>query len=230
MELSVTRAGHLSIESVVCGPIETNTYFAISGSEAVVIDPAWDGERLVEYFQGEHPDVRIVATACTHGHADHIGGVAGMRRALGEQVPFILPRDDEGIVAGSIAHQRAGWGIDTEDPGAPDRTVTEGDAIAFGDTCLQVVSVPGHTPGGVVLFCSSEKGNVAFVGDTLFPGSHGRTDLDGGDEVQIMRSLAKMARLLPADTLCLPGHGGTTTIARELTTNPYMRHAHDAGL
>lgn len=85
------------------------------------------------------------------------------------------------------------WGIETPDPGEPTRLLAEGDTIELGDICLQVIEVPGHTPGGIVLFAATEQGNIAFVGDTLFPGSHGRTDLSGGDEAAILR-LALQAR------------------------------------
>ena len=207
---------------MVNGPIETNTYFAISGDDAVVIDPAWEGEELAQSFAAAHPGVRIVAIVCTHGHADHVGGVAGMRRTLGPEVPYLLPADDAQMPAVNIAHQRSSWGIETEDPGTPDRLIGEGDTIPFGTASLQVIATPGHTPGGVVLFCAAEGGAIAFVGDTLFPGSHGRTDLAGGDERAITASLARLGELLPRETLCLVGHGPSTTVERELATNPFM--------
>ena len=103
------------------------------------------------------------------------------------------------------------WGIETPDPGEPTRLLAEGDTIEVGDICLQVIETPGHTPGGIVLFAATEQGNIAFVGDTLFPGSHGRTDLSGGDEAAILRSLSKLAQILPPDTVCLTGHGDSTT-------------------
>lgn len=115
------------------------------------------------------------------------------------------------------------WGIETPDPGEPTRLLAEGDTIEVGDVCLQVIETPGHTPGGIVLFAATGQGNIAFVGDTLFPGSHGRTDLSGGDEAAIMRSLAKLAKMLPPDTVCLMGHGDSTTVARELMQNPFMQ-------
>lgn len=222
MQLDLTPRGPVDVSYVVNGPLETNTYFAISGDEAVVIDPACEGEELAQSFAAAHPGVRIVAIVCTHGHADHVGGVAGMRRALGPEVPYLLPADDAQMPAVNIAHQRSAWGIETEDPGTPDRLIGEGDTIPFGAATLQVIATPGHTPGGVVLFCAAEGGAIAFVGDTLFPGSHGRTDLAGGDERAIQASLARLGELLPRETLCLVGHGPSTTVERELATNPFM--------
>ena len=221
--LDLERRGSLDISCVVNGPIQTNTYFACSGDEAVVIDPAWDGERLARDFQAMHPDVSIRAIACTHGHADHIGGVAGMRRVLGDGIPFLISEKDAGFMAGAIQSMKAMWGYEFEVPPAPDRLLHEGDAIAFGDVELQVFETPGHTPGGIVLFCAAKTGDVAFVGDTLFPGAHGRTDLTGGDEAAVIRSLGKMAHLMPDDTLCLIGHNESTTIAREKARNLFMQ-------
>ena len=221
--LNMEKNGSLAIHCVVNGPIQTNTYFAVSGDEAVIIDPAWEGERLAEVFAERCPGARVVAIICTHGHADHIGGVAGLRRALGRDVPFMISEVDAGIMAGAIASMRDMWGFDHEMPPAPDRLLREGDTVAFGDVELQVMATPGHTPGGIVLFCAASTGNVAFVGDTLFPGAHGRTDLAGGSEREVIDSLGKMGTFLPADTLCLIGHNDTTTIARELESNLFMR-------
>ena len=221
--LDLEPHGALDISCVVNGPIQTNTYFACSEGEAVVIDPAWDGEALLAEFRKTHPNDAIKAIVCTHGHADHIGGVAGMRRVLGGGVPFLISEADAGFMASAIDSMKAMWGFEFEMPPAPDRLLHEGDTVEFGDVTLQVFETPGHTPGGIVLFCAAQTGDVAFVGDTLFPGAHGRTDLEGGDEAAIIRSLGKMARLLPDDTLCFIGHNETTTIAREKQTNLFMR-------
>ena len=222
MELDLTPRGTLRVDCIVNGPVQTNTYFITSAGETVVIDPAWDGERLVERFLSGHPDARITTIVCTHGHADHVGGVAGVRRALGPDAAFLLPAAEVDFVPGALVSMREMWGFDHEDPGAPTGSLREGDAVEVGDVRLQVIETPGHTPGGIVLFCATEDGNAAFVGDTLFPGSHGRTDLEGGDEPAILRSLAKLARLLPADTLCLCGHGDATTMGREIAGNPFI--------
>ena len=221
--LDLEKRGSLDISCIVNGPIQTNTYLACSGNEAVVIDPAWDGERLARDFQAAHPDIAIKAIICTHGHADHIGGVVGMRRVFGDDVPFLISEADAAFMAGAIEGMKAMWGFEFEMPPAPDRLLHEGDTVAFGDVALQVFETPGHTPGGIVLFCAARTGDVAFVGDTLFPGAHGRTDLEGGDEAAIIRSLGKMAHLLPDDTLCLIGHNDPTTIEREKAENLFMR-------
>ncbi|AEB06725.1 beta-lactamase domain protein [Coriobacterium glomerans PW2] len=222
MELDTDPKGSIQIETVVNGPIETNTYFVISGAEAVVIDPAWDGAKLTRDFEKGYPGVTIRAIISTHGHADHVGGVAAMRKELGADVAFLISAADAALIGTAIKSMKERWGVTVEDPGEPSRLLAEGDTIEFGDAVLQVIETPGHTPGGIVLFTATDQGDIAFVGDTLFPSSHGRTDLEGGDECAMLHSLTKLARLLPADTHCLVGHGRSTTMAEELEFNPFM--------
>ena len=224
MALDTTPRGSVHIESVVNGPIETNTYFLGCAGTWIVIDPAWEGERLVAHFRSAHPDDTLLGALCTHGHADHLGGVAGVRHEIGDAV-FELSAGDVDTAKANIREQREMWDIETPDPGEPTRLLAEGDTVAVGEAVLQVIETPGHTPGGIVLFAATENGNIAFVGDTLFPGGHGRTDLTGGNEVAMMHSLAKMARLLPPDTVCYTGHGQTTTMEQELASNPFMQWA-----
>lgn len=222
MQLDMASCGSTSIETVVNGPIQTNTYFVFSGDACVIVDPAWDGERLADHLRNVHPTAQVAAIVSTHGHADHVGGAAGLRRALGESVPFVLPARDVECAQANIAWQRSNFDVDTPEPPQPDRLVKEGDTIDFGSARLQTIETPGHTPGGVVYFLMTDNGPVAFVGDTLFPGGHGRTDLDGGDDQAIIASLSKLAKLLPQETLCLCGHGPSTTMERELRVNPFI--------
>lgn len=221
MELDLTPH-RIRVETVVNGPIETNTYLFGCEGVWVAIDPAWDGGRLVEHFRAAHPGEQLLGAVCTHGHADHVGGVAGMRSVLGPDALYALSERDADMPAVNIAEQRSMWGIDTPDPGSPTCLLHEGGTVAVGSASLQVIETPGHTPGGIVLFTVSDDGPMAFVGDTLFPGSHGRTDLRGGDEAAIVRSLQKLARMLPPETRCLTGHGPATSMAVELQVNPFI--------
>ena len=131
MELNCEKKGSLAIHCVANGPIQTNTYFAVSEGEAVVVDPAWDGEKLAEVLAERCPGVHVAAIICTHGHADHIGGVAGLQRALGDGVPFLISRGDAPIMAPAIESMRDMWGFDHEVPPAPDRLLAEGDVLSL---------------------------------------------------------------------------------------------------
>ena len=118
MSLDVTPKGSVEIETLVNGPIQTNSYALISGNECVIIDPAWEGERLVEHIRAEHPGVRVLGAVCTHGHADHVGGVAGVRTTVGEGCRYELCAKDAAVPHTNIKEQRAMWGIETPDPGS----------------------------------------------------------------------------------------------------------------
>lgn len=224
-QLDVAPKGNLEVDCLTNGPVQTNTYFAFSEGEAVAIDPAWQGELLWETFSASHPDIKLKAVICTHGHADHLGGVAGLRRALGQDLPLYISESDAALIPKSIESQKTNWNIDTEDPGPVTGFLHEGDTFQVGSATLQMFSVPGHTQGGLVLFAATEDGNFAFVGDTLFPGGHGRVDLPESDPADMRRSLAKIAQTLPATTLCLVGHDQPTVLGVELETNAFIQHA-----
>ena len=143
VSLDLTPKGSVEIETLVNGPIQTNSYAVISDNECVIIDPAWEGERLVEHIRAEHPGVRVLGAVCTHGHADHVGGVAGVRTTVGEGCQYELCAKDVTVPHANIEEQRAMWGIETPDPGEPTRLLAEGDAIEVGDICLQVIETRG---------------------------------------------------------------------------------------
>lgn len=187
VSLDLTPKGSVEIETLVNGPIQTNSYAVISDNECVIIDPAWEGERLVEHIRAEHPGVRVLGAVCTHGHADHVGGVAGVRAAVGVDALYELCGKDAAVPHANIEEQRAMWGIETPGSRGADAPARRGRCYRGGRYLPgQVIETPGHTPGGIVLFAATEQGSIAFVGDTLFPGSHGRTDLAGGDEAAIL--------------------------------------------
>ena len=161
-------------------------------------------------------DLAIVS----HGHGDHVGGVAALVRATGAE--FAIHAADAALAARAGQMSEVGRSYDEGAP-APDRALSEGDVLSVGTATFTVMETPGHTPGGVVLLGGGTAEGIAFVGDTLFPGSHGRTDLSGGDEVQIMASLRRMAAEIAPGTTLLCGHGPSTTMARELASNPFLR-------
>ena len=232
MTLDLTPAGSFELKTAVACPLQTNCYMLRSRDEVLIIDPAASGSEIYRYAMEGEGAARLAAVVSTHGHGDHVGGVEGVldeaEKETGVRPPYLISEADAERAQNANANSSHDFGYDADAP-APDRMLREGDVIAFGDVRLQVLETPGHTPGGVVLFCATSDGMFAFVGDTLFPGSAGRTDLKGGDSRALIRSLGRLARELPPETVCLPGHGPSTTMAVELDSNPYIAQAERLG-
>ena len=204
------------LRQFVVTPLQTNCYAYVSDGECLVVDPGGSGAQLATVLD----DVRVTCVAATHGHGDHVGGVAALVRETG--APFAIHAADAELARHAGEMSEVGRSYDENAPD-PDRTLAEGDVLTVGTATFTVMETPGHTPGGVVLVGGGSAEGVAFVGDTLFPGSHGRTDHKGGDEATIMASLARMAAQIAPDTTLLCGHGPATTMGRELATNPFLR-------
>lgn len=204
------------LRQFVVTPLQTNCYAYVSDGECLVVDPGGSGAQLATVLD----DVRVTCVAATHGHGDHVGGVAALVRETG--APFAIHAADAELARHAGEMSEVGRSYDENAPD-PDRTLAEDDVLTVGTATFTVMETPGHTPGGVVLVGGGSAEGVAFVGDTLFPGSHGRTDLKGGDEATIMASLARMAARIAPDTTLLCGHGPATTMGRELATNPFLR-------
>lgn len=204
------------IRCFVVGPIQTNCYAYISEGACMVVDPGDSGAAVAEQLD----DVRVDYIVATHGHGDHAGGVAGLKRACG--APYLIHPADAELATHAGEVSEIGIAYDDNAP-LPDRELADGDILHVGTAEFEVIETPGHTPGGVVLLGKGSAEGVAFVGDTLFPGSHGRTDLAGGDEGQILASLHKLADRIPPSTRLLCGHGPSTTMGAELSRNPFLR-------
>jgi glyoxylase-like metal-dependent hydrolase (beta-lactamase superfamily II) len=202
----------------VVGPIQTNCYAYVSAGEALVVDPGAAGARVAAALAGE----KVVCVAATHGHGDHVGGVAALVSATG--APFALAAADADMAehAGDPSYSGSGIAYDDDAP-VPSRLLAEGDVLSVGTARFRVMETPGHTPGGICLVGEGSAEGIAFVGDTLFPGSCGRTDLAGGDPDAMRRSLARMGREIAPQTVLLCGHGPATTMAEELASNPFVR-------
>jgi glyoxylase-like metal-dependent hydrolase (beta-lactamase superfamily II) len=186
--------------------------------EAVLIDPGDEVDELLAAVRDLDVDVRSVLL--THAHVDHITGVAAARDAF--DVPVYLHRDDQFLYDIAV-QQGAMFGFKVRQPPPVDQYY-DGEPIRFGDYEVRVHHTPGHCPGGVCLDIgkAADLNRQLFVGDTLFAGSIGRTDLPGGDYEVLMRSITRVLFPLGDDAIVHPGHGPDTTIGRERRTNPFV--------
>lgn len=189
--------------------------------EGVVIDP---GDEIGELLGAvERHTLSIKYILLTHAHLDHVTGVARAKQALG--APVGLHRDDL-FLYNAVVQQGLAFGFRVEPQPAPDFTYeVAGAPLAFGDYEVRVHHTPGHCPGGVCLQVGrrGEAGRLLFVGDTLFAGSIGRTDLPGGDYDTLMRSIRQVLLAFPDDCEVYSGHGPKTTIGEERRHNPFLR-------
>lgn len=208
-------AGKDELRCFVVGPIQTNCYAYVSQGACMVVDPGGNGADVALSLK----DVRVELIVTTHGHGDHVGGVLKLKEATG--APFAIHALDAERATRAGEVSEIGIAYDDGAP-LPDREICEGDVLRVGTASFEVIEAPGHTPGGVVLLGGGSAEGVAFVGDTIFPGSHGRTDLEGGDEATILASLHRLAGLIPAQTTLFCGHGPSTTMAAELARNPFL--------
>ncbi len=209
----------MKIDQLILGAYETNCYVlrsAPAAEDCLVIDPGLDAEPLIEFLQEQH--LNPVAVVLTHGHIDHIAGVAAMREQFPDVKVFIHELDAE-MLTEPLTNLSAMTGMAFwTDP--QDAALQERDVIEQAGIKLLVLHTPGHTPGGICLY--SQDDGVAFVGDTLFADSVGRTDFPGGSMSQLLSSVKEKLFTLPGETNVYPGHGPATTIAHEKNHNPFF--------
>ena len=190
--------------------------------EAVIIDPGDEVESLLAFAERGALTIRHILL--THAHVDHVTGVAAAKRALG--VPVHLHRDDLFLYERAV-ESGAMFGLRVEPQPPIDQFYAPNEVIVFGDYDIRPHHTPGHCPGGVCLQVGRRgvAGKDLFVGDTLFAGSIGRTDLPGGDFNTLIASIRKTLFAFGDDAVVYPGHGPNTTIGRERKTNPFVQTA-----
>ncbi|TVX95471.1 MBL fold metallo-hydrolase [Cohnella terricola] len=207
----------LTFQRFALGALQTNAYVVVNAdrTSAVVIDPGTADGALMRKLDG----LKVEAILLTHAHFDHIGGVDHLRRKYG--CPVYLHSAEKDWLTDAGKNGSARW-ADVTPPittDLPDHELADGQELTFVGETFLVKHTPGHSPGSV----SFLVGDLLFAGDALFRRSIGRTDLPGGSQDQLSRSIREKLYSLPDEVLVLPGHGPETTIGEERRENPYVR-------
>ncbi len=185
--------------------------------EAIVVDPGYDIPRIAAVVARHELTVRQIVV--THAHFDHIGGALGLKRLTG--APILYSHADLPLV--EMMDQQASWvglRLPTPEVAPPDHSPVDGETIRVRGIEAKVLFTPGHTEGSLCLHLPHET--LLLAGDTLFAGGVGRTDFPGGSARKLLTSLRERLLPLPGETVVVPGHGGETTIADEVATNPFL--------
>lgn len=210
----------MKIDCVVLGAYQNNSYIlriGSSSSDCLIIDTGLQSDELVDFLKDNK--LNPLALIFTHGHPDHTMGASALREEFPQVQVYIHALDAKLLVSPpSLLVAMAGLRIR---PAAPADVLIEGPTtIEIADIALEVLHTPGHTAGSICLY--SKDDGIVFVGDTLFEGSIGRTDL-GGDMEQLIDSIKQKLLTLPDETIVYPGHGPQTTIANERRYNPFLQ-------
>ena len=207
-------------------PFEQNCTILVCArtNKAAVIDPGGDQPRIEAAIKDTGATIEKILL--THGHVDHVGAAESLRKTLG--VPIEGPHRDETPILDALPETGRRYGLGEIEPVTVTRWLSEGDVVTVGELTFDVFHCPGHSPGSVVLVWRKQPEDesppgFAIVGDVLFQGSIGRTDLPLGDHTALLRSIETKLMPLPDDTVFICGHGPMSTIGRERATNPFLQ-------
>ena len=208
-----------SIQVVPVTPFQQNCSIAWSETtkRGIVVDPGGDVPAIRSALDAA--GVKVDFILLTHGHIDHAGGAAELAADLGVEV--VGPHEADRPLLAALDKQGRQFGLDDSRNVTPDRFLSEGEKLTIAGVEFDVFHCPGHSPGSVVLYAPALK--FAFMGDVLFSGSIGRTDLPGGSHETLIRSIKEKVLPLGDDVSFLPGHGPGSTIGHERLTNPFLR-------
>ncbi len=206
----------MKVVRIPAGIYAANCYLVYSedSKEGIVIDPGGDADDIIAQIKKLGLDIKYILL--THGHGDHIAGINGLKDYI--NVPVAIHKDDEYLLKNGDENLSSMMAMGTVESSA-DILLDDGDEISFGDLTARIIHTPGHTPGGI----SIKIQNILFTGDTLFAGSVGRTDFPGGSSEKIIDSVKNKLLIYPDDTIVYPGHGPSSTIKREKTSNPFAK-------
>jgi len=210
--------GQLNAGIVPVTPFQQNCtiLFDADDKQGVVVDPGGDVDRILAALRGNG----ITATAIwiTHGHIDHAGGAMELKEALG--VDIVGPHEADKSLLANLEEQGRRYGIAGARDCEPDRFLTEGETVSFGGHEFEVLHCPGHAPGHIVFY--NRAAGFAHVGDVLFHGSVGRTDLPGGDHAALIASIKQKLLPLGDETGFICGHGPGGRFGEERRSNPFL--------
>ncbi|HIJ67733.1 MAG TPA: MBL fold metallo-hydrolase [Planctomycetes bacterium] len=209
----------MDIKTFILGDYQTNSYClrtAGSATDCLIIDTGLQSEPLIEHLKTN--SLNPVAVVFTHGHIDHIAGLAPLRENWPD-IKVAIHQADAAMFENPEMNLSAISGVPFN-TGPADLIIKAEDTQTFAGMEFHILHTPGHTPGGISLYSKSE--GVVFVGDALFAGSVGRTDFPGGNHNQLITSIKSKLLTLPGETRIYPGHGPVTTVVREKQTNPFL--------
>jgi len=204
------------IKNIVVGPLEVNCYIlgCEEAKEAAIIDPGDNADEIIKIIESEELKPKYIIN--THAHFDHIGGVKEIQDYF--KIDFILHKEDLFLIE-NASEQATAFGLKPISKPEVNRYVNNDEKISLGNKSITVIHTPGHSPGCVCYYVD----NNVFVGDTLFAGSIGRTDLPGGSYETLISSVKEKLFPLGDSTIVYPGHGPSTTIQSEKEHNPFLK-------
>ena len=206
---------NLYIKTIVTGPFQENSYLLIDklSKKCVLIDPGDEAQKIINFINEKN--IIPIAIINTHAHLDHIGAISEIKAEY--SIPFYLHTEEKPILDSYLISCRMFGMKPMESPSVDEWLNTSGELL-IGPFKFLIIETPGHTPGG----CSFLIDDIIFVGDTLFQGSIGRTDLPGGDRKILDKSLIKLINKLNPKTTVYSGHGPSTSIGFEKINNPFL--------
>ncbi len=211
----------MEVQSFVFSPLFENTYLIWDHTnKAIIIDPGcyepYEFDQINNFIKEKNLAIKAIVN--THCHIDHVLGNQKLKQKY--KVPLLIPENEVDNLR-SVEAYAPNWGITHYEPATPDHLIENVGNISIGETELEVIYSPGHSPGHQVFFHRSEMKLIG--GDVLFKSSIGRTDLPGGDHELLINNIKTKLFLLPDETIVYPGHGPTTTIGYEKKNNPFVK-------
>lgn len=209
----------LNIRKYALGPVQTNCYVIANRlQECLIVDPGEEGSKLIKNIK--QAKLKPQAILLTHAHFDHIGAVDEVRKAF--DVPVYMHKKEQQWLGNANLNGSAKYAqLPDYEISPADHFLVPTKGFTIGNFTFDIVHTPGHSPGSISFLFLEDR--IAFVGDTLFKGSIGRTDLIEGNEKVLLKSIKDNFLGLPSDTIIYPGHDEATTVEDEIRTNPFLR-------